>query len=59
FHVAAYRKVRLVGLLVVSDEIFTLKWKPGFRSSRFQQACRQASEALLDFSSSLSPSLLT
>jgi purine-nucleoside phosphorylase len=59
FHVAAYRKVRLVGLLVVSDEIFTLKWKPGFRSSRFKQACRQASEAILDFSSSLSPSLLT
>lgn len=59
FHVAAYRKVRLVGLLVVSDELFTLKWKPGFRSTRFKRACRQASEALLDFCSSLSPSLLT
>ena len=59
FHVAAYREVRLVGLLVVSDELFTLKWKPGFRNSRFQRACRQASEALLDFCTSLSPSLLT
>ncbi len=59
FHVAAYRKVRLVGLLVVSDELFTLKWRPGFRSTRFNRACRQASETLLDFCSSLSPSLLT
>jgi purine-nucleoside phosphorylase len=59
FHVAAYRKVRLVGLLVVSDELFTLKWKPGFRSTLFQQACRQASEALLDFCSSLSPKFYT
>ena len=59
FHVAAYRKVRLVGLLVVSDELFTLKWRAGFRSTRFKRACRQASETLLDFCSSLSPSLLT
>lgn len=58
FHVAAYRKVRLVGLLVVSDELFTLKWRPGFRSTRFKRACRQASETLLDFCSSLPPSLL-
>jgi purine-nucleoside phosphorylase len=58
FHVAEYRKVRLAGLLVVSDELFTLKWRPGFRKSRFKQACRLASETLLDFCSSLSPSLL-
>ena len=59
FHVAEYRKVRLAGLLVVSDELFTLKWRPGFRKSRFKQACRLASETLLDFCSSLPPSLLT
>lgn len=59
FHVAAYRKVRLAGLLVVSDELFTLKWRPGFRSTLFKSSCRQASETLLDFCSSLSPSLLT
>jgi len=57
--VAAYRKVRLAGLLVVSDELFTLKWRPGFRSTRFKRACRQASETLLDFCSSLPPHLLT
>jgi len=59
FHVAAYRKVRLVGLLVVSDELFTLKWRPGFRSTRFKRACLQASETLLDFCSSLSDALIT
>lgn len=59
FHVAAYRKVRLVGLLVVSDELFTLKWRPGFRSTRFKRACRQASETLLDFCSSLHDELIT
>jgi uridine phosphorylase len=59
FHVAAYRNVRLVGLLVVSDELFTLKWRPSFRSSRFKRACRQASQTLLDFCSSLSDELIT
>jgi purine-nucleoside phosphorylase len=59
FHVAAYRKVRLVGLLLVSDELFTLKWRPGFHSTRFKRACRQASETLLDFCSSLSDELIT
>jgi uridine phosphorylase len=59
FHVAAYRKVRLVGLLVVSDELFTLKWRPGFRSTRFKGACRQATGTLLDFCASLPPKLYT
>ena len=59
FHVAAYREVRLVGLLVVSDELFTLKWRPGFRSTRFKRACRLASETLLDFCSGLPPKLYT
>ena len=53
FHVAGYRKARLVGLLAVSDELFTLKWRPGFRSTRFKRACRQATETLLDFCASL------
>ncbi len=58
FHVAVYRKVHLVGLLVVSDELFTLKWRPGFRSTRFKHASRQATEALLDFCASLPPKIL-
>ena len=53
FRVAAYRKVRLAGLLVVSDELFTLKWRPGFSTSRFKKACGLASRTLLDFCTSL------
>ena len=59
FRVAAYRGVRLVGLLVVSDELFTLKWRSGFRKARFKRGCRRASETLLDFCSSLPPKLYT
>jgi uridine phosphorylase len=58
FRVAAFRKVRLAGLLVVSDELFTLKWRPGFSTSRFKSACNQASRALLDFCASLPQELL-
>jgi uridine phosphorylase len=55
FHVAAYRKIRLAGLLVVSDELSTLKWKPGLTSTRFKRSCSQATEALLDFCANLPP----
>ncbi len=58
FHVAAYREVRLVGLLVVSDELFTLKWRAGLRTTRFKRACSQATSTLLDFCASLPPDLL-
>jgi len=58
FHVAVYRKVRLVGLLVVSDELFTMKWRPGFRSTRFKRSCHRATETLLDFCASVPPQLL-
>jgi len=53
FHVAAYREVRLVGLLVVSDEIFTLKWQPGFGRTSFKHSCNQACQTILDFCSNL------
>jgi uridine phosphorylase len=53
FSVAAHRKVGLAGLLVVSDELFTLKWRPGFRSSAFKGSCRRAVQAILDFVAAL------
>ena len=59
FRVAAYRQVRLVGLLVVSDELFTLKWRPGLQSTHFKRSCSQACKTLLDFCASLPPHLLT
>lgn len=58
FHVAAYRRIRLAGLLVVSDELFTLKWKPGLTSTRFKRSCSQATGALLDFCANLPPELI-
>ncbi|HYA01629.1 MAG TPA: nucleoside phosphorylase [Syntrophobacteria bacterium] len=55
FRVADYRKVGLAGLLVVSDELFTLKWRPGFRSSAFKGSCRRAVGAVLDFVAGVPP----
>ena len=45
---AAYRSVKLSGLLVVSDELFDLKWHRGFSSSLFKERCEQAGNLLLD-----------
>ncbi|MFP3869798.1 MAG: nucleoside phosphorylase [Syntrophobacteria bacterium] len=53
FRVAAYRMVPLAGLLVVSDELFTLQWRPGFRSTRFKKACRQGAGLILEFCAGL------
>jgi len=59
FRVAEYRRVPLAGLLVVSDELFTLKWRPGFKSTPFKNSCRHAVGALLDFCAALPPELGT
>jgi purine-nucleoside phosphorylase len=49
FSVAQFRQVELSALLVVSDELSSLKWRPGFRDKRFvkghQTACRMVREA--------------
>ncbi len=42
FTVAAYRQVHLGSLLVVSDELFDLRWRHGFTRPRFLNACRYA-----------------
>jgi uridine phosphorylase len=51
FTVAAYRRVQLGGLMVVSDELATLKWKTGFLHPLFwmnsQKAARVAIETCL------------
>ena len=51
--VAAYRSVSLTGLLVVSDELFDLKWRPGFSDSLLKKNTRLAGELLLRLSESL------
>ena len=49
FSVAQFRQVELGAVLVVSDELSSLKWRPGFRDKRFvkghQTACRMVREA--------------
>ncbi|RJR22617.1 MAG: purine-nucleoside phosphorylase [Desulfobacteraceae bacterium] len=48
FTVAAYRNVALAGLLVVSDELSELRWRPGFGSAEFKSASGEACSLLLD-----------
>ncbi len=49
FSVAAFRNIDLGGLLVVSDELFTLNWKPGFRHPEFKAGCRTACEVAVAY----------
>jgi purine-nucleoside phosphorylase len=44
---AVYRSVRLAGLLVVSDELFDLKWHRGFSSMLFKKRCERAGNLLI------------
>lgn len=48
FSVGQYRRVPVAGLLVVSDELATLSWRPGYRSSRFRQARDLAARLALE-----------
>ena len=49
FSVAQFRQVELGAMLVVSDELSTFKWRPGFKDDRFvagrQTACRMVRDA--------------
>ncbi|MGB5748539.1 MAG: purine-nucleoside phosphorylase, partial [Desulfobacterales bacterium] len=49
FSVAQFRQVELCAMLVVSDELSSLKWRPGFRDQQFvtghQTACRMVRES--------------
>jgi uridine phosphorylase len=47
FAVGSFRRVPVAGLLVVSDELATLVWRPGYRSEIFRQARHQAARLLL------------
>ncbi|MFO8057357.1 MAG: nucleoside phosphorylase [bacterium] len=42
FTVAEYRNVHLGAMLVVSDELYDLRWRHGFTRPRFLNACRHA-----------------
>jgi nucleoside phosphorylase len=51
--VAAYRKVPLGGLMVVSDELGTLKWKTGFLNPLFWCASKKAAQMVIEVSQGL------
>ncbi len=46
--VGRFRNVEVVGILVVSDELSTFQWRPGFRERPFRERCRAAVEAVMD-----------
>jgi purine-nucleoside phosphorylase len=48
FSVAKFRDVDAGGILVVSDELSTLKWRPGFKDKRFDQNRRTACRVVME-----------
>jgi purine-nucleoside phosphorylase len=46
FSVAAFRRMAAAGILVVSDELFSLSWKPGFKESKFLASREQVIDGL-------------
>jgi len=46
-NVAIYRSVKLAGLLIVSDELFSLQWHYGFGLNKLKKASRDAGRLLL------------
>ena len=50
---ALYRGVKFGGLLVVSDELFNLKWHTGFSNPKLKQSSRYAGELLVRVVASL------
>jgi len=50
---AAFRKVELSAIMLVSDELWSGKWKPGFGSKEFKKKSRDILNFLVDFCSTL------
>jgi uridine phosphorylase len=46
FTVARFRQVEIGALLVVSDELGSLSWKPGFTTKKFKRSCKIAPQVL-------------
>ena len=45
---AVYRSVELAGLLIVSDELFSLEWHNGLGANILKERSRKAGRLLLD-----------
>ncbi len=46
--VAAFRGIDFAGVMVVSDELFTQNWNPGFATAAFKKQCREMIHFLLE-----------
>ena len=46
FTVARFRQIEIGALLVVSDEVGTLRWRPGFSSGKFNRSRKIAAEVV-------------
>ncbi|NNF98503.1 MAG: nucleoside phosphorylase [Desulfobacteraceae bacterium] len=44
FTVAQFHRMDLAAVLVVSDDLSSMKWRPGFRDKRFTSGCKSAAE---------------
>ena len=53
---AAFRKIELTAVLLVSDELWSGKWNPGFRTKGFKKKSSVILHFLADFCSRLSSS---
>jgi uridine phosphorylase len=53
--VGIYRAVSVVGLLVVSDELSELTWRPGFSNPRLKEHSRLAAEMLWALATASTP----
>jgi uridine phosphorylase len=51
--VTHYRSIAMTALLVVSDELFDLKWRPGFSDPLMRRTSHSAAEILLNIAGSL------
>jgi len=52
--VAAFRKVEVTAVLLVSDELWSGTWKPGFHTKAFKKKSRDILNYLMEFCSTLS-----
>jgi len=53
YSAAEFRNIEVAGILVVSDEISTLTWKPGFKNARFRESRDAVCAALIKICQSI------
>ncbi len=48
YTVGHFRNVRVASLVVISDELADLTWKPGFKNAAFRKASKACTRLLID-----------